>query len=90
MEEVKVNIAYRRFLDYKLTDKIPDASVIWQNHRRRFKNTDIPQRIFDNIVWQAIEKGLVDGKILYTDSTHLKANSNKGTYTKVYVTRLYG
>ena len=85
VEEVKVNIAYRWFLDYKLADKIPDASVIWQNRRRRFKNTDIPQRIFDNIVWQAIDKGLVDGKVLYSDSTHLKANANKGKYTKAYV-----
>jgi transposase len=85
VEEVKVNIAYRWFLDYKLTDKIPDASVIWQNRRRRFKNTDIPQRIFDNIVWQAIDKGLVEGKILYSDSTHLKANANKNKYTRAYV-----
>lgn len=87
VEEVKVNIAYRWFLDYKLTDKIPDASIIWQNRRRRFKNTDIPQRIFDNIVWQAIDKGLVDGKILYSDSTHLKANANKGKYAKAYITQ---
>jgi transposase len=87
VEEVKVNIAYRWFLEYKLTDKIPDASVIWQNRRRRYKNTDIPQRIFDNIVWQAIEKGLVEGKILYTDSTHLKANANKNKYTKAYVSQ---
>lgn len=87
VEDVNVNIAYRWFLDYKLTDKIPDASVIWQNRRRRFKNTDIPQRIFDNIVWQAIDKGLVDGKILYSDSTHLKANANKGKFTKAYVTQ---
>jgi transposase len=87
VEDVKVNIAYRWFLDYKLTDKIPDASVIWQNRRRRFNGTDIPQRIFDNIVWQAMEKGLVDGKILYSDSTHLKANANKNKYTKAYVTQ---
>ena len=87
IEEVKVNIAYRWFLDYKLMDKIPDASVIWQNRRRRFKDTDIPQRIFDNIVWQAIDKGLVEGKVLYSDSTHLKANANKNKYTKAYVTQ---
>ena len=87
IEEVKVNIAYRWFLDYNLTDKIPDASVIWQNRRRRFKDTDVPQQIFDNIVWQAIEKGLVDGKVLYTDSTHLKANANKNKHKKAYVTQ---
>ena len=36
--------------------------------------------IFDAIVEQAIRHGLVDGTVLYTDSTHLKANANKGKY----------
>jgi len=85
MDEIEVNNAYRWFLDFKLTDKIPDASVIWQNRRRRFKHTDIPQQIFDNIVRQAMEKGLVDGSILYTDSTHLKANANKNKFTNVTI-----
>ena len=85
MEEIDMNIAYRWFLDFKITDKIPDASVIWQNRRRRFKHTDIPQQIFDNIVRQAIDKGLVDGSILYTDSTHLKANANKNKFTNVTI-----
>ena len=70
VEEVNVNIAYRWFLGYGLEDKIPDASVIWQNRLRRFKGTDIPRQIFDNILLQAMEKGLVGGKTLYTDSTH--------------------
>ena len=38
------------------------------------------QGIFDAIVEQAISKGLVDGKVLYTDATHLKANANKNRY----------
>lgn len=46
VEEVKVNMAYRWFLGYGITDKIPDASVIWQNRIRRFNGTDIPRRIF--------------------------------------------
>lgn len=82
IEEVKVNIAYRWFLGYNLSDKIPDASVIWQNRIRRFNGTDIPQQIFDRIVRQAIEHGLVSGKVLYTDSTHLKANANKNKYVE--------
>jgi transposase len=85
MEEIELNIAYRWFLDFKINDKIPDASVIWQNRRRRFKHTDIPQQIFDNIVRQAMDKGLVDGSILYTDSTHLKANANKNKFTNVTI-----
>lgn len=77
VRDVEVNVAYRWFLDYTLSDKIIDASTISQNRRRRFKGTDIFQQIFDNIVIQAIEKKLVSGKVLYTDSTHLKANANK-------------
>ncbi|MBM6821055.1 transposase, partial [Clostridium saudiense] len=74
VKDIEVNLAYRWFLGYSITEKIPDASTISQNRIRRFKGTDIPQKIFDNIVIQAMEKGLVGGKILYSDSTHIKAN----------------
>jgi transposase len=77
IRDIEVNIAYRWFLGFSLTDKIPDHSTISQNRRRRFKDTDVAQQIFDNIVFQAISQRLVEGKILYTDSTHLKANANK-------------
>lgn len=87
IEEVRVNIAYRWFLGYSLEDKIPDASVIWQNRIRRFNGTDVPQKIFDEIVRQAIKHGLVDGKILYSDSTHLKANANKNKFIESEVTK---
>ena len=49
-----------------------DASALRQNRLRRYKNGDVSQRIFDEIVRQAMAKGLVGGKILYSDSTHLK------------------
>ena len=35
------------------------------------------EQIFINIVNQAIEKKLVGGNEFFTDSTHIKANSNK-------------
>ena len=85
VEEVKVNMAYRWFLGYGITDKIPDASVIWQNRIRRFNGTDIPRRIFDEILRQAMAHGLVGGKILYSDSTHLKASANKNKYREAEV-----
>lgn len=77
VRDIEVNVAYRWFLGFSLTDKIPDHSTISQNRRKRFKDTNIAQEIFDNIVFQAMSYGLVEGKILYTDSTHLKANANK-------------
>ncbi|WP_432737933.1 IS1182 family transposase [Maridesulfovibrio sp. FT414] len=76
VKEIQVNMAYRWFLGFGIKDKIPDASTISQNRRRRFNGTTVAQDIFDNIVLQAIKRKMVDGKTLYTDSTHLKANAN--------------
>ena len=82
IRDVQVNVAYRWFLRLGLTDKVPDASTLSQNRRRRFNASDIYQQIFDEIVCQAMRKKLVSGQVLYTDSTHLKANANKGKWIK--------
>jgi transposase len=80
MREVEVNVAYRWFLGLRLRDKVPDASTLSQNRRRRFSESTIYQEIFDQIVELAVKKGLASGTVLYTDSTHLKANANKNKY----------
>jgi transposase len=80
MREVEVNVAYRWFLGLRLRDKVPDASTLSQNRRRRFSESTIYQEIFDEIVLLAVNKGLASGAVLYTDSTHLKANANKNKY----------
>jgi hypothetical protein len=54
-------------------------STLSQN-RRRFAESTIYQEIFDQIVELAVSKGLVSGTVLYTDSTHLKADANKNKY----------
>ena len=80
VREIEVNVAYRWFLRLKLTDGVFDASTLSQNRRRRYNDTRIAQEIFDRIVEQAMAHGFVDGHVLYTDSTHLKANANKNKY----------
>jgi transposase len=80
MREIEVNVAYRWFLGLRLTDKVPDASTLSQNRRRRFTGTDIEQQIFDAIVEQGIAQGLIGGRVFYSDSTHLKANANKNRH----------
>lgn len=81
VKEIEVNVAYRWFAGLGLTDKVPDASTFSQNRRRRFAGTEIEQVIFDRIVEQALEHGLIGGEVLFTDSTHLKANANKRRHT---------
>ena len=85
MRDVEVNVAYRWFLGLRLRDKVPDASTLSQNRRRRFSESTIYQEIFDEIVELAVNNGLASGKVLYTDSTHLKASANKNKYDLVEV-----
>ncbi|WAW09706.1 IS1182 family transposase [Oxalobacter vibrioformis] len=80
--EIQVNVAYRWFLGLRLTDRVPDASTLSQNRRRRFAGTDIEQVIFDEIVEQCIRHGLIGGRVFYSDSTHLKASANKNRHER--------
>ena len=87
IKEIEVNVAYRWFLGFSLQSKVPHHSTISQNRRRRFTESNIYQEIFDTIVLRAIRKKMVDGKTLYTDSTHLKANANKNKHVVKQVKR---
>jgi len=81
-QEVQVNVAYRWFLGLGFNDSVPDHSTISRNRTERFADTGIFQEIFDEIVIQAIRKGLINGKTLYTDSTHIKASANKHRFSR--------
>ena len=76
-QAVNENIAFKWFLGLKLTEKGPDHATISINRVRRFRDNNIAEQIFDEILKQCMDKGLVGGAILYTDSTHIKAKANK-------------
>ncbi|ASK63859.1 IS5/IS1182 family transposase [Virgibacillus phasianinus] len=80
--EIQVNIAYRWFLGLKISDPVPHHSTISWNRRTRFKDTDVFQEMFDETVHLAMNHRMVGGRVLFTDSTHLKANANKHKFTK--------
>lgn len=84
-EEVSVNIAYRWFLRIGLNDSIPDHSTFSQLRCRKFKGTNVFQEIFDEIVCKCIEAGIVDGKLLLTDSIHIRANADNSKRETVTV-----
>ena len=79
-EKAKVDLEYRWFLGIPLGTDTPHYSTFSQNYIRRFKDSNIFEEIFINIVEQAIEYGLVKGETFYTDSTHKKANANKNKF----------
>ncbi|WP_374562048.1 IS1182 family transposase [Sinobaca sp. H24] len=81
-KELQTNVAYRWFLGLSLTDRIPDHSTISWNRQTRFLDTTVFEDIFNAIVHQAEGHGLVDGRILVSDSTHVKANANKNKFLR--------
>lgn len=80
VDDIHHNMAFRWFLGYGITDSIPDHSVFSQNKIRRYKDSSKYKEIFEIIVAQAIEKDLVKGKIVYTDSTHIRANASNSKF----------
>lgn len=79
-KKIKVDAEYRWFLGIPFGKDTPHFSTFGKNYERRFKNTDVFEKVFINIVKQAIKYNLVDGETFYTDSTHKKANANKAKY----------
>ena len=79
-DKIKVDAEYRWFLGIPFGHETPHFSTFSKNYERRFKDSDIFERIFINIVEQAIKYNLVKGETFFTDSTHKKANANKNKY----------
>ena len=78
--EIAVNVAYRWFLGLELQDPTPHFSTFSKNYTRRFKNTDLFEQIFQRILSECIEAGLVDPSVVFVDSTHVKARANSKKY----------
>jgi transposase len=92
IKEIETNVAYRWFLGYGLTEKIPHFSTFGKNYVRRFQDTDFFEVIFYRILQEAIDHGFVNPEVIFIDSTHVKANANKKNYVKKLVraqTRTY-
>ena len=79
-EKIKVDAEYRWFLKIPFGYDTPHFSTFSKNYERRFVGTDIFEKIFINIVEQAIKHNLVKGETFFTDSTHKKASANKNKF----------
>lgn len=77
IKEIEVNMAYRWFIGYDIGEKIPHFSTFGKNYTRRFKGTDIFERIFTHILNETVRCGFVDASAVFIDGTHIKASANK-------------
>ena len=77
VEDVELNIAYRWFCEIPYDMEVPHFDTISKNYIRRYKDTDVYEKIFNKIIELLEDKKLLDTKTIYQDSTHTKANANK-------------
>jgi transposase len=64
IKEIQVNVAYRWFLGYSLSEKLPHFSTIGKNYERRFKKEpDLFNKIFIRILKDAEKHGFISSKI---------------------------
>ena len=85
ISEIQVNIAYRWFIGYGISEPIPHFSTFSKNYSRRFKDSNIFSTIFERILEIAASEGLLAPEQIYIDSTHIKASANKKKFVKVEV-----
>ena len=78
-QRVQTDVAMRWYLELDLFDRVPDHSTISQLRRRKPSFRKIIRRLFEEVVKQCVEKGLVSGKVVATDSTHVKANASRAS-----------
>lgn len=80
VQEVQLNIAYRWFCGFELTDKIPDHSTFSKTRLRKWNESCLFQEVFLEIIRRCVKSGLVDGKELAADGTYLPANVSKDSW----------
>lgn len=76
---IQTDVALRWYLGLDLFDAVPDHSTISQLRRRKPKFRKVFRRLFEEVVRQCIEKGLVSGRLVATDSTHVRANASRAS-----------
>ncbi|MFC1934217.1 IS1182 family transposase [Chloroflexota bacterium] len=69
----KMHLAYKYFLGLAVDEEVPDDTTISYFRAKRLGEEKFRQ-VFQNIVQQCIDKGLVKGKRQIVDSTHIIAD----------------
>ena len=78
-QRIQTDVALRWYLGLDLFDRVPDHSTVSQLRRRKPAFRKVFRRLFEEVVRQCIEKGLVSGRVVGTDSTHVKANASRAS-----------
>jgi transposase len=77
VEELRMHLAWRWFTGLSFDQEIPHHSTFSKNRHGRFQESKLFEQLFEQIVRQCMEVGLVKGKELSVDGSLVEANAAK-------------
>jgi transposase len=77
VEELRMHLAWRWFTGLGFDQEIPHRSTFSKNRHGRFQESKLFEQLFEQIVPQCVEVGLVQGKHLSVDGSFVEANAAK-------------
>src|SRR4051794_16523972 len=69
------DVSIRRFLGFGLTERLPDHSTFSHAQTKRFAGSAVFEQLFTAVLRQGTEAGLVGGRRLVVDGTHIEADA---------------
>jgi len=77
VEELRMHLAWRWFTGLGFDEEIPHHSTFSKNRHGRFQESKLFEELFEQILRQCVEVGLVQGKQLSVDGSFVEANAAK-------------
>jgi len=77
VEELRMHLAWRWFTGLGFDQEIPHHSTFSKNRHGRFAESQLFAQLFEQIVKQCVEVGLVQGQHLSVDGSFVEANAAK-------------
>jgi transposase len=77
VEELRMHLAWRWFTGLGFDQEIPHHSTFSKNRHGRFQESKLFEQLFEQIVLQCVEGGLVQGQHLSVDGSFVEANASK-------------
>src|SRR6201987_2398700 len=77
VEELRMHLAWRWFTGLSFDQEIPHHSTFSKNRHGRFQESKLFEQLFEQIVSQCVEVGLVQGKQLSVDGSFVESNAAK-------------
>src|SRR4029077_7355023 len=77
VQELRMHLAWRWFTGLSFDQEVPHHSTFSKNRHGRFQESKLFEQLFEQIVRQCVEVGLVQGKHLSVEGSFVEANAAK-------------